>query len=104
MSPTGDFSRRLRLCAVRGRLTKSDLMRWFKRPYHTVAHWYVDGNVPWGPNGDEARRRLAVLEAAIKTGRHFPVPFDLTPAGRIDYLKRVQHDLRDRFSKPRAAE
>ena len=96
------FSVRMRLCAVRGRMTKADMHRWFKRPYHTVAHWF-DGKAPWGPNGDEAYRKLLILEQEIAVGKHFPIPLDLSPAERIKYLEGVQHDLRDRLSDPRAA-
>ncbi|HEX8838192.1 MAG TPA: hypothetical protein VF748_14720 [Candidatus Acidoferrum sp.] len=103
-TPPQTFSARMRLCAVRGRMTKSDMARWFRRPYHTVSHWWNDGTEPWGPNGDEALRKLFILEEQIKEGEHFPIPFDLSPAQRIKYLEGVLHDLRDRLSQPRAAE
>ena len=97
-----NFSERMRLCAVRGRMTKADMHRWFKRPYHTVVHWW-NGKEPWGPNGHEAYRKLHLLEDSIAVGKHFPIPLDLSPAERIKYLEGVQHDLRDRLSQPRAA-
>lgn len=96
------FAQRVRLCALRGRMTKSDMARWFKRPYHTVAHWYA-GKEPWGPNGEEAERKLCILEEAIKAGKLFPIPFELSPSERIKYLTRVQHDLRIRLSQSRVA-
>jgi hypothetical protein len=96
------FGQRMRLCALHGRMTKSDLARWFRRPYHTVAHWF-DGKNPWGPNGEEAERKLRLLESAIESGEHFPIPFNLTPGQRISYLEDVIRDLHGRIPRTRAA-
>ena len=97
-----DFCKRLRLAALRGRLTKSDMTRWFGRPGHTVWHWF-NGTVPWGPNGEEARRKLAVLEGLIAKGKDFPMPFELTPQGRIKYLEGIINGRDARIPRARAA-
>jgi hypothetical protein len=82
-----------------GRLTVADLSTWFSRPYATVRSWTLEGRQPWGPNGEEAFRLLAILEKRIADGHGFPMPLNLSPSARREYMTRQRRDNTDRISK-----
>ncbi len=94
---------RLKRAMREGSLTVADLSTWFGRDYHTVRTWVTKGRTPWGPNGDEARRLLALLEAAISKKRSFPVPINLSPVMRRTYMRWLRYDLDSRLSQARPA-
>src|SRR5476649_962503 len=76
--PMKSFSQRLAICLERGRMAQGDLRWWFGRSYSTTASWLKDDREPRGPAGDEARRRLSLLEKGIASNRGFPVPVHLS--------------------------
>src|SRR5260370_23683717 len=88
------FQARLTACLDDGRMTVSDLSRWFDRPYSTVSKWVMIGREPWGPNGAHADELLAQLEILIKLKRRFPIPYHLTPTARISYIAELKRDAR----------
>ena len=96
------FHARLEKAKKQGRLTTADLSTWFGRPYHTVRGW-LEGHEPWGPNGEEAIRLMAILERAIARRKGFPVPFDLSPQQRRAYVEARRHDLNGGLSRTRLA-
>ena len=98
-----DFKARALGCMSAGRLTVADLSTWFNRPYATVRSWTLDGRKPWGPNGEEAHRLLAILEKRIADGHGFPVPLNLSPSARRDYVLRQRHGYSNRISNPHSA-
>ena len=85
------FSERLAVCLRKGRMTMGDLRWWFDRPYATTATW-VRGREPRGPAGDEARRRLALLEKGIAAKRGFPVPTHLSNLERPRHIEKLYND------------
>ncbi len=86
------FSKRLCAAMRTGRLTKADLRRWFDRPYPTVETWIEADRTPRGPAGEEAERRLSLLEKGIATKRGFPIPVDLSQTERPLYVEKLFHD------------
>jgi hypothetical protein len=86
------FQSRLKQVSKAGLLTTADLSTWFGRPYATVRGW-LQGYEPWGPNGEEARRALGVLERAVKAHKGFPVPVHLSPIARREHVRRMRHEL-----------
>ena len=85
------FSDRLNACLKKARMTQGDLRWWFGRPYATTATW-VRGREPRGPAGEEARRRLELLEKGIAAKRGFPVPATLSNLARPRYIEKLYHD------------
>ena len=85
------FSDRLVICLRKGQMTSGDLRWWFGRPYATVATW-VRGREPRGPAGEEARRRLTLLEKGIAEKRGFPVPASLSNLERPRHIEKLYHD------------
>jgi hypothetical protein len=85
------FSDRLVICLRKGKMTAGDLRWWFGRPYATTATW-VRGREPRGPAGDEARRRLELLERGIAEKRGFPVPTTLSNTERPRHIEKLFHD------------
>ena len=102
---TVSFRTRLERAAQTGKMTTADLAIWFARPYATVRGWLTNPHhyVPWGPDGEEARRLLTILESAIKRREGFPVPLHLSPLGRRMHVQRMRHELDGRLSATRAA-
>jgi hypothetical protein len=98
------FKTRLERAKKQGRLTTADLATWFERPYPTVRSWLLKGREPWGPNGEDSLRLMAILERAIKNKRGFPVPIRLSPSNRRAYVEARRHDLDGRVPRACAAE
>ena len=96
------FHTRLEKAKKQGRLTTADLSRWFGRPYHTVRGW-LEGHEPWGPNGEESIRLMAILERAITKRKGFPVPVHLSITERRAYIEARRHDLNGGLSRTRTA-
>jgi hypothetical protein len=96
--PAKSFQERLQLCLRDGAMTVSDMVRWFNRPYQTVYKWINEGNIPWGPAGVLAHKKLADLEDAIRSRRRFPIPDDLTPRERVEYMQGVLDEHTRRVS------
>jgi hypothetical protein len=90
------FAQRLETVKNHGLMTTADLARWFDRPYPTVTKW-LRGHEPWGPNGERARLLLDLLEEKIKARDGFPVPVQLTPVERRDYLQGVRRGIERRL-------
>lgn len=86
------FSQRLWSCLERGHMAKADLHHWFDRPRATVRVWLSGQYEPRGPAGDEARRRLDLLERAIATKKGFPVPVKLSSLERPHHIKKTFND------------
>ena len=86
------FSERLAICLRRGQMAQGDLRWWFGRSYSTTASWLNDSREPRGPAGDEARRRLALLEKGIALKKGFPVPVFLSSTERPAYIEKLYHD------------
>src|SRR4029453_6962693 len=96
------FSQRLVACLRKAKMTPGDLRWWFDRPYATTATW-VRGREPRGPAGEEARRRLALLEKGIATGRGFPVPANLSNLERPRHIEKLYHDISAAVSRKNTA-
>lgn len=96
------FSHRLNVCLKKARMTQGDLRWWFGRPYATTATW-VRGREPRGPAGEEAQRRLALLEKGIATGRGFPVPATLSNLERPRHIEKLYHDISAAVSRKNTA-
>lgn len=92
-----EFHIRLSRCVKRGDLTRSDLARWFDRPYSTIRDWLTNPRTPDGPAGRESWRLLDLLEKAIERDARFPVPPQLSGRYRAKYIKDLirQHAKRD---------
>ena len=84
-------------------MAQGDLRWWFDRSYSTTASWLKDDREPRGPAGDEARRRLAVLETSIEKKRGFPVPVSLSSIERPHYIKKLFNDNSSRVSGKHSA-
>lgn len=87
------FSKRLNICRRKGKMTKGDLQRWFDRPYSTVETWVDDCREPRGPAGEEARKRLSLLERAIANNDGFPIPVEFSDLKRSAHTKKLYHDI-----------
>ena len=81
------FDQRLQRCLVEGRMTISDLARWFDRPRPTVQTWVVDGCVPIVPYRQEILYRLGLLEKTIEQRRGQLIPHDTSQRKRAGMLK-----------------
>lgn len=82
------FSQRLSVCLKRGQMAQGDLRWWFGRSYSTTASW-LRGREPRGPAGEEARRRLSLLEKGIALKKGFPVPVELSSLERPAYIEKT---------------
>lgn len=96
------FKQRLERVSKAAAMTTADLSTWFGRPYATVRGW-LQGYEPWGPNGEEARRALSVLERAVEQRQGFPVPIHLSPTARREHVRRQRQHHHGRVSAARAA-
>jgi hypothetical protein len=85
------FSSRLAICLRKGQMAQGDLRWWFGRSYSTTASWLRDNREPRGPAGEEARRRLALLEKGIALKKGFPVPVNLSSLERPAYIENLYH-------------
>jgi hypothetical protein len=83
------FGKRLAICLRKGQMAQGDLRWWFARSYSTTASWLKDDREPRGPAGDEARRRLTLLEKSIAARRGFPVPVALSSTERPAYIEKT---------------
>lgn len=79
-------------------MAQGDLRHWFDRSYSTTASWLKDDREPRGPAGDEARRRLDILETSIRDKRGFPVPVSLSSIERPHHIKKLFNDNSSRVS------
>lgn len=86
------FSKRLAICLKRGQMAQGDLRWWFGRSYSTTASWLRQDREPRGPAGEEARRRLALLEKGIALKKGFPVPVTLSSTERPHHIEKLYHD------------
>lgn len=82
-----------------GRMAQGDLRHWFGRSYSTTASWLKDHREPRGPAGEEAKRRLAILEKLIRQRHGFPVPVELSLTERPRYIQGLANDHCARISK-----
>jgi hypothetical protein len=87
------FHTRLLWCLKHGHLTMGDLRWWFGRSYATTASWVKEDRDPRGPAGDEARRRLVLLEKGITSKQGFPVPSSLSNLERPHHIEKIYNDL-----------
>ena len=83
------FHARLVICLRQAQMTTGDLRHWFARPYSTVERWIKDQREPRGPAGDEARRRLALLERGIALKKGFPIPANLPERDRPHHIEKL---------------
>ena len=83
------FGKRLAICLKEGQMAQGDLRWWFGRSYSTTASWLKDDREPRGPAGDEARRRLVLLEKGISARRGFPIPITLSSTERPAYIENT---------------
>ena len=97
------FSKRLAICLRKGQMAQGDLRWWFARSYSTTASWLKDDREPRGPAGDEARRRLVLLEKLISAKRGLPVPVDLSSTDRPRYIENLYHASSGRQQDARSA-
>ena len=86
------FHDRLLICLRRGDMTMGDLRWWFGRSYATTASWVKEDREPRGPAGEEARRRLSLLEKGIALKKGFPVPASLSNTERPIYIEKTYAD------------
>lgn len=94
------FSQRLAICLRKGQMAQGDLRWWFGRSYSTTASWLKDSRRPNdSPAGNEARRRLDLLEQAIEAKKGFPVPVTLSLTERPHHIEKLYHDNSARLSQ-----
>lgn len=84
-----EFTKLLRSCQRKGKLTVGDLRQFFARDYHTVREWAIHGRIPTGPRIAQASKQLQRLEELIATKDGFPVPIDLSKRDRAAYMRRL---------------
>src|ERR1700693_1366438 len=99
MASVKSIKQRLERTMKVGRMTVSDLSRFFERPYPTVRSWALFDVEPHGPDGEEAYRVLDLLERAIENNRRFPVPLGMSKAQRCTYITKARHELDPRISQ-----
>lgn len=97
------FADRLHKAMERGAMAQGDLRHWFGRSYSTTASWLNDHREPRGPAGEEAKRRLAILEQLIRQKTGFPVPVELSLTDRPRYIQGLANDHCARVSKKNTA-
>lgn len=97
------FHTRLVICLRRGAMTMGDLRWWFGRSYATTASWVKEDREPRGPAGDEARRRLALLEKGIALKKGFPIPAHLSNLDRPHHIEKIYNDLSSGVSRKNTA-
>ena len=97
------FAERLAICLRKGQMAQGDLRWWFGRSYSTTASWLKDDREPRGPAGDEARRRLALLEKGIALKKGFPIPASLSNLERPHHIEKTYHDVSAGVSRKNTA-
>ena len=97
------FHDRLLICLKRGQMTMGDLRWWFGRSYATTASWVKHDREPRGPSGEEAKRRLALLEKGIALKKGFPVPSSLSNTARPHHIEKLYHELSAGVSRKNTA-
>lgn len=101
------FQQRLRAAMEAGSLSLGDLTHWFDRPRPTVRYWCHQAQwnfEPWkDPRGDEAWKRLRLLEWAVEKKLGFPVPLALGARERPKYIVETYNALRARVPDARIA-
>lgn len=97
ISENTDFVVRLRRAMKMAKFSIADAARWFDKPFATVRHWVTQGKEPYGPAAVVMHRRLALLEKAIEIDTRLPVPLELSPRHRVEYIKDLirRHEKRD---------
>lgn len=92
MTPT--FQARLHAVQHLGNLNVSDLARWFDRPIPTVRSW-TEGRVPSGAPLDRkhVEALLGLLEQLVKRRKGFPVDVGLSPADRIEHIRKIRKEV-----------
>jgi hypothetical protein len=78
-------------CLKKGMMTEADLARWLDRPQSTVNKWLQGKNIPWGPGGQDAFKRIEKLESLIASGERFPIPPTLSPKRRKVWVEELKH-------------
>lgn len=81
------FTKTLRACHKRGRLTIGDLKWFFGRDFHTVREWLVNGRQPTGARNEEAADQLLKLNGLIRLKKLLPAPLTLTKRNRAEYMR-----------------
>lgn len=97
ISENTDFAARLKRAMKTAKFSVADAARWFDKPFATVRHWVTHGKEPFGPAAATMHRRLALLEKAVETDMRLPVPPELSPRYRVEYIKDLirRHEKRD---------
>ena len=83
-------------------LSIADMGHWFGIQRRTMETW-LHGVVPHACRHSQIIAKLDLLEKAIASGKHFPVPMSVTQYQRKNHLQRVIHAVSGRVSKPRSS-
>lgn len=100
MAQSDKFYKRLLWCQRHSAMTVSDLARWFDRPRATVNTW-LNGRVPFGPQGPLAQKRLLLLQLSIRSRKaRYPIPANLTWKQREEYVRGMLYDAQHDYFIP----
>ena len=83
-------------------LSIADMGVWFGIQRRTMETW-LHGVVPHACRHSQIIAKLDLLEKAIKTGKHFPVPIAVTQYERKNYIEQVLNAISGRVSKSRSS-
>lgn len=94
---------RLKTLQKQANLTISDMGVWFHTQRRTMETW-LSGTMPHPVKREQLHAVADLLEKAIKSGKHFPVPLDVTQYKRRSYIEKVRDAVTDRVSSARSTE
>lgn len=83
-------------------MTSADMGHWFGVERRTMETW-INGTTPHPCRHSQLADLLALLDKAIKSGEHFPVPLYVNQYKRKDYIEKVRDAISDPVSSARSA-
>ena len=97
-----DINDRLISARLKAELSIADMGVWFGIQRRTMETW-LRGVVPHACRHSQIITKLDLLERAIGTGKHFPVPIAVTQYERKNYLQQVINATSGRVPKSRTS-
>jgi len=96
-----NINERLISAKDKAELSIADMGHWFGIQRRTMETW-LHGVVPHTCRHSQIITKLDLLEKAIASGKHFPVPMSVTQYQRKSYLQQVIDAFSGRVSKSRS--
>ena len=93
---------RLISARLKAELSIADMGVWFDVQRRTMETW-LHGVVPHACRHSQILSKLDLLEKAIKSGKHFPVPISVTQYERKNYLQQVINAISGRVPNSRSS-